>query len=176
MAVKQSLPFVFFAAFAFVSANLGAVLAQDTQGTQEQKEPDEAAIFAAGVAAYHAENYAKAFEAWQPLAEDGDSAAQYNLGILYQYGLGVSQDVSEAVKWYMKSADAGFGDASLHLGDLYANGFFGEPDHAAAMVWYEKAQEQGAAGAETRLAAIRARMIPEIPGTSQSTVRGTNIQ
>jgi len=176
MASRQIWAFVFFAATAFAFTDLNPVQAQQEKSEQDQAQQDDAALFAAGVAAYHAEDYTKAYEAWLPLAKDGDSAAEYNLGILYQYGLGVKQDVSEAVKWYMQSAEAGFGDASMHLGDLYANGFFGEPDDASAVIWYEKAQQQGQIAAETKLAAARARLIPEIPGTTSKSVQGTNTE
>ena len=176
MPVKRSFAFIFFVALAVSFTDFHLVQAQQEQSKQDQTAQDAAASFAAGVAAYHAEDYQKAYEAWMPLAEDGDNAAQYNVGILYQYGLGTTQNVSEAVKWYMKSAEAGFPDASMHLGDLYASGFFGEPDDASAIVWYEKAQAQGAAGAETKLAAARARMIPAIPPGSQGSVQGTNTE
>ena len=172
MVVKHSLAFavIFFVALAVVFANSDQIHAQQDQGSQDQTGKDEAAQFAAGVAAYHAEDFQKAYASWAPLAESGDNAAQYNIGILYQYGLGVPQDVSEAVKWYMKSAEAGFADASMHLGDLYASGFFGEPDDTAALIWYEKAEKQGHIGAETKLAATRARLIPQIPAGSQGSV------
>ena len=128
-----------------------------------------AADFADGVAAYHTGDYETAFEVWLPLAEEGDNAAQYNVGILYQFGLGVAQDVQKAVDWYQKSAEAGFADATAHMGDLYAKGFFGVPDDATAIIWYERASKQGHAEAATKLAAARARMIPEVPDTGNST-------
>ena len=37
-------------------------------------------------------------------AEQGDSVAQFNLGVLYCNGQGVIQNYKEAVKWYRKSA------------------------------------------------------------------------
>lgn len=136
-----------------------------------QMSDAKAADFADGVAAYHAEDYETAYKIWLPLAEEGDNAAQYNVGILYQFGLGVAQDVQKAVDWYHKSAEAGFADATAHMGDLYAKGFFGVPDDASAIVWYERASEQGHVEAATKLAAARARMIPEVPDTGNSAVR-----
>jgi TPR repeat protein len=41
-------------------------------------------------------------------AEGGDVVAQYNLGIFYANGRGVTKNNMEAVKWYRKSAEAGF--------------------------------------------------------------------
>jgi TPR repeat protein len=40
-------------------------------------------------------------------AEQGDAGAQYNLGYLYANGLGVTQDHTEAVKWYRLAAEQG---------------------------------------------------------------------
>ena len=37
-------------------------------------------------------------------AEQGDAAAQYNIGICYKRGLGVAADQVEAVKWFRKAA------------------------------------------------------------------------
>ena len=46
---------------------------------------------------------ATALREWRPLAEQGDAKAQYNLGVMYDNGKGVTQDYKEAVKWYRKS-------------------------------------------------------------------------
>ena len=42
-----------------------------------------------------------------PLAEQGDAAAQYNLGFLYMKGKGVPQDIKMVIKWYTKAAEQG---------------------------------------------------------------------
>ncbi len=45
---------------------------------------------------------------WRPLAEQGDSGAQFNLGVMYAEGEGgVPQDYEEAVRWYQLAADGG---------------------------------------------------------------------
>ena len=49
------------------------------------------ADFNAGGDAYTHGDYARAFREWRPLAEQGDSQSQYNLGWLYFYGRGVHQ-------------------------------------------------------------------------------------
>ena len=48
-----------------------------------------------------------ALQEWQPLAEQGDVSAQYNLGIIYANGRGVPENDAEAVKWYSKAAEQG---------------------------------------------------------------------
>ena len=54
--------------------------------------PVAAQDFDKGVAAAEAEDYATAFKEWEPLAEQGVAEAQNNLGIMYDYRLGVPQD------------------------------------------------------------------------------------
>lgn len=65
----------------------------------------------AGFDAAQKGDYATAFREWMPLADQGDAAAQYNLGIMYDNGQGVAQDYGAAVKWYRKAADQGDADA-----------------------------------------------------------------
>ena len=40
-------------------------------------------------------------------AEQGQAKAQYELGIVYEYGRGVRQNDVEAVKWYTKASAQG---------------------------------------------------------------------
>ena len=52
-------------------------------------------------------------------AEQGIADAQFNLGVMYDEGRGVTQDYNEAVKWYRKSAEQGLRDAQFNLGLMY---------------------------------------------------------
>ena len=54
--------------------------------------PISAQDFYKGLKAYQNGEYAAAFKEWKPLAEGGDMKAQYNLGVMYENGLGVLQD------------------------------------------------------------------------------------
>jgi TPR repeat protein len=53
--------------------------------------------------AYDRGDYTEAARLFAPLAEQGITAAQFNLGVMYRYGEGVPQDTQEAVKWYRKA-------------------------------------------------------------------------
>jgi TPR repeat protein len=66
-----------------------------------------AADFQAGFAAAQKGDYAAALREWTPLAEQGDAVAQFNLGVMYQQGQGVSQDYQTALKWYALAAEQG---------------------------------------------------------------------
>lgn len=66
-----------------------------------------AANYKLGLESYKAGNYKKALSEWLPLAEQGHASAQYNLGVIYDNGRGVSQDNRKALKWYVLAANQG---------------------------------------------------------------------
>ena len=88
-------------------------------------------------------NSAKAVEWYRKSAENGNAFAQYNLGLCYEYGTGVTLSKATAAKWYRKAADQGDADAQYKLGVFYENGYGVIKDEAQAMQWYKKAAEQG---------------------------------
>lgn len=51
-------------------------------------------------------------------AERGDPAAQFNLALFYEQGLGVEADMSSAASWYRRAAKQGQLEAQLNLGLL----------------------------------------------------------
>src|SRR5258706_120192 len=60
-------------------------------------------------------DYATAIRLWRPLADKGEADAQYNLGVMYDKGQGVTRDYVVAVSWFRKAADQGFAAAQLSL-------------------------------------------------------------
>jgi TPR repeat protein len=98
----------------------------------------------AGLAAFEAEDYVKAFELLKPLAEQGNAEAQCIIGSIYDLGLGIESNALEAVKWYKKSASQGYGVASNNLGTIFYSGHEGiDMNRAEASEWYQKARQQG---------------------------------
>ena len=71
------------------------------------------ADFQAGLDAADRGDYATALREWQPLAEQGDADAQYNLGEMYYRGKGVRRDLDQAEVWYHKSATQGYAKAVI---------------------------------------------------------------
>ena len=55
--------------------------------------PAFSAEFQKGVDAYDRGDYATALREWKPLAEQGNAPAQFNLGLMYDKGLGVPQEI-----------------------------------------------------------------------------------
>ena len=71
----------------------------------------------------------------QPLAEAGDSAAQYFLGEMHLRGRGVAPDFEMAAAWYEKAAEYGHPQAQAALGALQMLGL-GVPRHpGGAYFW-----------------------------------------
>lgn len=79
--------------------------------------------YEAGLRAYEAGQYDRAFEVWRPLAQGGDPVAQYSLGKLYERGGGaISQNYSQAARWYGVAARQGIAAAQNNLALMYAQG------------------------------------------------------
>ena len=123
--------------------------------------PISAQDFQKGLEAYRNGDYATALKEWTPLAEGGDSVAQYNLGVMYKNGWGVSQDDKEAVRWYRLAAEQGYAMAQFTLGAMYENGQGVLADYVIAHMWYDIADvngnEKGAGNRED----IAKEMMPE---------------
>ncbi len=88
-------------------------------------------------------DFATSLSEWRKMAEQGQAIAQYNLGIIYEYGRGVKQNDVEAVKWYRKASVQGVSVAQYKLGVMYDNGWGVPPSDTEAVKWYSDAAEQG---------------------------------
>jgi uncharacterized protein len=95
--------------------------------------------FEDGAAAYKKGDYATALRLLGPLAEEGNVAAQFNLGLMYQLSQGVPQDNEAATSWYRNAAEQGLAEARYNLGVMYANGEGVPQDFAAAHMWFNLA-------------------------------------
>jgi TPR repeat protein len=84
-------------------------------------------------------------------AEQGDAAAQYNLGAYYAFGHDVPQDDKEAVKWWRLAAEQGYAAAQGMMGFCYAKGESVPQDYKEAMKWLRLAAGQGHAEAQFNL-------------------------
>ena len=109
------------------------------------------ADFQKGLDAYNKKDYATALREWEPLAQQGNADAQYNLGVMYEKGLGVPQDNKTAMKWYRLSAEQGHAGAQFNLGLMYRKGEGVLQDYKTAVKWCKLAAEQGNATAQNNL-------------------------
>jgi TonB family protein len=92
-----------------------------------------------GQAAYDRKEYTTALRLWRPLAEQGLARAQNNLGVMYENGRGVRQDIIEALKWYRLAAEQGYAGAQNNLALIYAIGRVVRRDPVRAYMWFSLA-------------------------------------
>jgi len=116
--------------------------------------PVAAQDFDKGATAAQAGDYATAILEWLPLALGGDSDSQFNLGLLYRIGKGVTQDDAKAVKWYRLAAQQGNTSAQQNLGYMYENGKGISQDYNEAVKWYKLAAEQGLSDSQFSLGSM----------------------
>jgi S1-C subfamily serine protease len=99
--------------------------------------------FQLGWQAYEAGQYDAALSHWLPLADQGNTDAQLNVGLMYDVGKGVPEDPARAVSWYRQSAERGHAAAQFNLGLMYASGRGVEQDTGQARFWLAQAAGQG---------------------------------
>lgn len=113
------------------------------------------ADFKAGVEAANKGAWATAVREFTPLAEQGDSAAQFNLGLIYANGRGVAKNDIQALIWYSKAAHQIHARAQANLAFMYATGRAVPQDLITAYMWASLAMTH--AKGSTREAAAKFR-------------------
>ncbi|MDP8232272.1 MAG: tetratricopeptide repeat protein, partial [Candidatus Zophobacter franzmannii] len=81
----------------------------------------------------------KAAPLFQIVAELGDAYAQSVLGQLYQNGIGVEEDLGEAIKWYLSAANNGIDRVIYPL----AFSYFVNREFKNSFEWFEKSRDIG---------------------------------
>jgi len=76
-------------------------------------------------------------------AKEGRAWAQSDIGSLYEDGLVLPKDYSEAVYWYRRAAEQGYPGAQTNLGIMYAYGRGVSANRKTAIEWFQRAAEQG---------------------------------
>ena len=94
------------------------------------------------------------FAAIQVEAQKGQPQAMLNLGSLYEQGLGVARNFTQAMTWYQKTADAGSAEGYMRLGLCYEIGMGTASDMAKAVINYKKAVDMGFSSAQHKMAAL----------------------
>ena len=94
--------------------------------------------------AFQAGDYQTARQEWQDAAKDGDAFAQYNLGYLYDLGLGVAADKGKAAKWYRLAAEQNHSPALFNLAAMFVNGEGVRQDYVLAYMLFDLAAAEDA--------------------------------
>src|SRR5271154_4270679 len=101
-----------------------------------------------GTAAQFNGDYASALRLWRPLADQGDTRAQYGVGSMYERGQGVPQNYAEAARWYHRAAELGDVSMQFDLGSMYHFGQVVSQNYTEAVRWYRRAADQGSIRAQ----------------------------
>ena len=97
---------------------------------------------------------ASELDALKEAAGQGDAAAQFNLGIMYDTGRGVPHYDTEAVRWYRMAAEQGLARAQLNLGIMYFTGRGVPREDVQAYAWWNIAAAQRNENAKKNLELI----------------------
>lgn len=112
-------------------------------------------LFTLGTRAYEDGLFAEAADHWLAAAESGHGSAQFNLGILYEQGLGLSQDYAQALRLYTLAAKNGVVDAAFSVANILFVGTETTPrDIEKAVYWYLQAADAGHSGAQFSLGSM----------------------
>ena len=92
------------------------------------------------------------------LAEEGDAAAQFALGVRYEMGSGVPRDDQEAIRWFNKAAEQDDPGAQGALGAYYSAGRGIPADLVEAYFWSILASTGGDEASKSRGALLVSRL------------------
>ncbi|MFZ3581887.1 tetratricopeptide repeat protein [Loktanella sp. DJP18] len=109
---------------------------------------------------------------WYRLAaEQGEPAAQSNLGVMYSTGEGVPENDAEAVRWYRLAAEKGYSIAQGNLGAMYATGEGVPADDTTAHMWMNIAGANGLEAARKDREKLEQRMTRDEISQAQDAAR-----
>ncbi|MEE3451012.1 MAG: protein kinase [Acutalibacteraceae bacterium] len=92
-----------------------------------------------------------AVKAYKRAADNGSTAALYDLAAMYEYGHGFEKDYKKAFKLYSIAAENNCLRAMAKIGEFYFFGKYIPKNQAKAVEYYEKAAEKGDAAAQYNL-------------------------
>jgi enhanced entry protein EnhC len=104
--------------------------------------------------AENSENYSAVFKHLFDQAVLGDSTAQFDVALMYQQGIGVTQSIDEAIKFYQLAAAQNDLPSEYHLGLIYLQGMGVTPNYQIGMEWLNDAAFKGNYYAQYALARI----------------------
>ena len=90
-------------------------------------------------------------------AKQGDVDAQFELGLMYDFGSeGVAQNYRIAFRWYKAAAEHGEVGAQVAIGTMFTVGKGVKQDFSEAFKWFNKAARQGNGNAQIGLGTLYA--------------------
>ena len=117
--------------------------------------------FQEGLDAVYETDYEKALKKLRPLAAKGHAAAQYNLGVMHEWGDGVPQNNLLAIKWYRRAAENFHKDAQNNLGAMYSKGEGVKQNFIKALKWFVISGDNGSEEGRKNIDKVEKRMTSE---------------
>lgn len=118
-----------------------------------EAQHDLAAIYTAGHGGVKVD-YPKAVAWFREAGVNGVANARYNLGVLYQQGMGVEKNISQAIGWYKAAAKLDHPEAQYNLGIAYIEGTGTPYNPGKAAMYFEQAADAGIVEAAYNLGLI----------------------
>lgn len=88
------------------------------------------------------------------LTENGNTEAQFWLGLMHSNGIGVTKNLKKGIFWYQMAAEKGDAYSQYNLGQIYRQGQSSVRDPKKAIKWYQRAASQGDPEAQVNLGLI----------------------
>ncbi|MCM1318924.1 MAG: sel1 repeat family protein [Muribaculaceae bacterium] len=128
---------------------------------------NEDADYAQGERYLNNGEYLDALKAFGKAAKNGNSDAQYRIGMMFLEGEGMNANPEDAAYWFRKAAQNGHAPSQFAIGECFMKGIGVQQDSRMAAEWFWRAAEQGHAEA----ALYVARMYRDGKGMRQDTER-----
>jgi TPR repeat protein len=103
---------------------------------------------------YESKDYIQALKYANLSTQERDAKGQFILGILYYFGLGLTQDYIQAFKYFELAAEQGHAKAQYNLGLMYAKGEGLRSDYEKAIHYYRLAAGAGHTKAQCNLGCV----------------------
>ena len=89
------------------------------------------------------------------LATQGVSVSQYNTGVNYSIGRGITKDLEKAISWYQRASEQGHSKAPFNIAIFYSDGINIEANPKLALDYFLIAEERGNLSAKKFLDKLR---------------------
>jgi hypothetical protein len=126
-------------------------------------------------------NYSEAYSLYKEYADRGNAAAQANLGMMHEIGVGGDRNDQEAEKWYRKAAEQGLAEAQFLLTQVLVGDIMMEDNDKSSelftegYVWVSLAAFQGHSEAKRAIERLAKRMTPEQLGKARKLIEDSVI-
>lgn len=124
---------------------------QNTASTSSQTQTQPAAVQSQASPVVQSQPAVDPIAALKASADAGDKDAQFNLGMKYYEGNGVTKNYATAFQYLKPLADAGYVKAYFPVAEMYHGGRGVAKDRDAAEKWYQKAADAGNSKAKSIL-------------------------